>query len=97
MLDLYLRLPEIEENPITLEERINPYGGFVQSIRRYVPIGVVAAISAYNFPLHISLWKISRRSPPATSVMLRPSPLTRFSALALAEIAAEARACPQAC
>ena len=90
MLDLVLKLPEIEENPITLDERINHSGGFVQSIRRYVPVGVVAAISAYNFPLHINLWKILPALATGNSVILRPSPLTPLSALALAEIAAEA-------
>lgn len=90
MLDLYLKLPEIEDNPISLDERINSQGGFVQSIRRYVPVGVVAAISAYNFPLHINLWKILPALATGNSVILRPSPLTPLSALALAEIAAEA-------
>ena len=51
MLELYPKLPEIEENPLGLEERINVTGGFAQSIRRYLPVGVVAAISAYNFPV----------------------------------------------
>ena len=90
MLDLCLKLPEIEENPISLDERINGQGGFVQSIRRYVPVGVVAAISAYNFPLHINLWKLLPALATGNSVILRPSPLTPLSALALAEIAAEA-------
>ncbi len=90
MLDLYMKLPEIEENPITLEERINNMGGFVQSIRRYLPVGVVAAISAYNFPLHINLWKLMPALATGNCVILRPSPLTPLSALALAEIAAEA-------
>ena len=90
MLDLCLKLPEIEENPITLDERVNPMGGFVQSIRRFVPVGVVAAISAYNFPLHINLWKILPALATGNAVILRPSPLTPLSALALAEIAAEA-------
>lgn len=90
MLDLCLKLPEIEENPLTLDERINSLGGFVQSIRRYVPVGVVAAISAYNFPLHINLWKILPALATGNSVILRPSPLTPLSALALAEIAAAA-------
>ena len=90
MLDLCLKLPEIEENPITLDERVNSMGGFVQSIRRYVPVGVVAAISAYNFPLHINLWKILPALATGNAVILRPSPLTPLSALALAEIAAEA-------
>ena len=65
-------------------------GGFVQSIRRYVPVGVVAAISAYNFPLHINLWKLMPALATGNCVILRPSPLTPLSALALAEIAAEA-------
>lgn len=90
MLDLCLKLPEIEENPITLDERVNSMGGFVQSIRRYVPVGVVAAISAYNFPLHINLWKILPALATGNAVILRPSPLTPLSALALAEIASEA-------
>lgn len=90
MLDLCLKLPEIEENPISLDERVNSMGGFVQSIRRYVPVGVVAAISAYNFPLHINLWKLLPALATGNCVILRPSPLTPFSALALAEIAAEA-------
>jgi aldehyde dehydrogenase (NAD+) len=90
MLDLYLKLPQIEENPLPLEERINPFGGFVQSIRRYVPVGVVAAISAYNFPLHISLWKVMTALATGNCVVLRPSPLTPLSALALAQIATEA-------
>lgn len=90
MLDLYLSLPELEENPLPLEERLNPLGGFVQSIRRYVPVGVVAAISAYNFPLHITLWKLMTALATGNCVVVRPSPLTPLSALALAEAALEA-------
>jgi aldehyde dehydrogenase (NAD+) len=90
MLDLYMKLPQVEENPLPLDERINPFGGFVQSIRRYVPVGVVAAISAYNFPLHISLWKVMTALVTGNCVVLRPSPLTPLSALALAEVAAGA-------
>jgi aldehyde dehydrogenase (NAD+) len=90
MLDLYLKLPQIEENPLPLDERINPFGGFVQSIRRYIPVGVVAAISAYNFPLHISLWKVMTALATGNCVILRPSPLTPLSALALAEVSSAA-------
>lgn len=90
MLNLYLTLPELVENPLPLDERINMMGGFVQSLRRYVPVGVVAAISAYNFPLHISLWKIMPALAAGNSVILRPSPLTPLSALALAQSAIDA-------
>ncbi|MEY2927281.1 MAG: hypothetical protein RL367_1758 [Pseudomonadota bacterium] len=87
MLDLYAKLPDIEDNPVPLDERINPMGGFVQSIRRYVPVGVVAAISAYNFPLHISLWKLMTALATGNCVVLRPSPLTPLATLALGEAA----------
>lgn len=90
MLSLCAKLPEFEENPLTLDERINPLGGFVQSLRYYVPVGVVAAISAYNFPLHISLWKMLPALATGNSVILRPSPLTPLSALWLAKRAADA-------
>ncbi len=90
MLDLYLTLPEIEDNPLPLEDQINPFGGFVQSLRRRVPVGVVAAISAYNFPLHISLWKVVTALVTGNTVICRPSPLTPLSSLMLAEAAIEA-------
>jgi aldehyde dehydrogenase (NAD+) len=90
MLDLYLTLPEIEDNPLPLEDRVNPFGGFVQSLRRRVPVGVVAAISAYNFPLHISLWKVVTALVTGNTVICRPSPLTPLSSLMLAEAAIEA-------
>ncbi|HEX7858667.1 MAG TPA: aldehyde dehydrogenase family protein [Sphingobium sp.] len=90
MLDLYPSLPELVENPLTLDERVAVTGGFVQSLRRYVPVGVVAAISAYNFPLHISLWKLLPALAAGNSVILRPSPLTPLATLALGEIAVEA-------
>jgi len=90
MLTLCGKLPEIEENPLTLEERINPFGGFVQSLRYYVPVGVVAAISAYNAPMHINLWKMFPALATGNSIVLRPSPLTPLSALWLARLAIDA-------
>jgi aldehyde dehydrogenase (NAD+) len=88
MLDLYLRLPEIEENPLALDERVGLMGGMVQSVRRHVP--VVVAISAYNFPVHISLWKVLPALATGNSVILRPSPLTPLSALWMVDAAIEA-------
>ena len=93
MLDLYLKLPELEENPLPLEERVVGQG-LVQSLRRYVPVGVVAGIAAYNFPLNIGLWKIMPALATGNCAILRPSPLTPLSALALAEAALEAQLPP---
>jgi len=90
VIKLYLSLPEIEENPLPLEERVNPMGQVVQSLRRYTPIGVVAGIAAYNFPFYTALWKIMPALLTGNTIVLRPSPLTPLSALFFAEAAAEA-------
>jgi len=86
-IDLYLTLPEDEDGGLPLAARINPAGAVIQSVRRHVPVGVVAAISAYNFPLFINLWKVIPALVTGNCVVLRPSPLTPLTALVLAEAA----------
>lgn len=93
VLDLFLKLPEFEENPLPFEQRITLKGGAVQSLRRYLPVGVVAAISAYNFPFYTNLWKVLPALVAGNTVILRPSPLTPLAALMFAE-AAEAAELP---
>lgn len=93
-ISLFLSLPEIEENPLPLEERINPMGQVVQSLRRYTPIGVVAGIAAYNFPFYTALWKIMPALMTGNTLVLRPSPLTPLSAMVFAEAAQEAELPP---
>ena len=90
IIDLYRSLPEIEENPLPLAERISPMGQVVQSLRRYTPIGVVAAIAAYNVPFYTAFWKVLPALITGNTVVLRPNPLTPLNALAFAEAAAEA-------
>ena len=89
IIDLYEKLPEMEDNQLPLSERITPYGQTVQSIRRYTPIGVVAGISAYNFPFLTALWKIIPALVTGNTVILRPSPLTPLSAMLFADAAKE--------
>ncbi len=89
-IDLFLSLPEFEENPLPVAERINTMGRVVQSLRRYTPIGVVAAIAAYNFPFYTAMWKIIPALIAGNTVVLRPSPLTPLSAMVFAEAATEA-------
>ena len=89
-LGLFLALPEIEENPLPLHERVTAQGNAVQSFRRYVPVGVVSAITAYNFPINMALWKLVPALAAGNCLVLRPSPLTPLSALALARAAEEA-------
>lgn len=94
IVELFLSLPELEDNPLPLAERITPLGQTVQSLRRYTPIGVVAAIAAYNFPFFTALWKVMPALVAGNTVILRPSPLTPLSAMVFAEAAQDAELPP---
>ena len=94
IIDLFLSLPDTEDNPLPLIERITPLGQTVQSLRRYTPIGVVAAIAAYNFPFLTALWKVMPALIAGNTVILRPSPLTPLSSMVFGEAAAEAELPP---
>ncbi|GAB3626800.1 aldehyde dehydrogenase [Pandoraea terrae] len=54
------------------------------------PIGVVAAIAPWNFPLVMASWKIAPALAAGNAVVLKPSEMTPFSALRLAELAVKA-------
>ena len=54
------------------------------------PIGVVAAITPFNVPTFVNLAKVSAALVAGNAVVLKPSPYTPLSALALAECALEA-------
>jgi phenylacetaldehyde dehydrogenase len=53
-------------------------------------IGVVAAISPWNFPMLIALWKVMPALAAGCSVVLKPSEITPLTAMMLAETATEA-------
>lgn len=57
---------------------------FVEVVRR--PIGVVAAIAPWNFPLLLSSWKIAPALRAGNTVVLKPSPYTPLSTLAMVEV-----------
>ena len=54
------------------------------------PIGVVAAILPWNFPLLMMSWKIGPALAAGCSVIVKPAEQTSLTALRLAELAAEA-------
>jgi acyl-CoA reductase-like NAD-dependent aldehyde dehydrogenase len=54
------------------------------------PVGVVAAISPYNFPFFLNIGKIVPALAVGCTVVLKPSPYTPMQALILGEIADEA-------
>jgi acyl-CoA reductase-like NAD-dependent aldehyde dehydrogenase len=53
------------------------------------PIGVVAAIVPWNFPLLLAAWKVAPALACGNTVVLKPASQTPLTALALGEIAAE--------
>ncbi|MFN6979948.1 MAG: aldehyde dehydrogenase family protein, partial [Gemmobacter sp.] len=53
------------------------------------PVGVVAAIVPWNFPLMIGAWKIAPALAAGNSVVLKPSEVASLSLLRLAAICAE--------
>jgi acyl-CoA reductase-like NAD-dependent aldehyde dehydrogenase len=84
--DLYLQLAQQEYNPLPPTGH-TPSGRVAVSMNVYEPVGVVSAISAYNFPFYLNVWKTLPALMAGCSVVLRPSPLTPLSAMLFGEAA----------
>ncbi|WP_199259034.1 aldehyde dehydrogenase family protein [Paracoccus binzhouensis] len=54
------------------------------------PYGVVGAIAPWNFPISMAGWKLAPALAAGNAVVLKPSEMTPFSALCLAELAVRA-------
>jgi len=61
----------------------NPQGRI--EIRRK-PLGVVAAITPWNYPLMLGMWKIAPALLAGNTIVLKPSPYTPITTLMLGEI-----------
>ena len=59
------------------------------SIIRRDPVGVVASIAPWNYPIMMAGWKIGPALAAGNTVILKPSIRTPLTALLLAEIAAD--------
>jgi acyl-CoA reductase-like NAD-dependent aldehyde dehydrogenase len=53
---------------------------------RYVPLGVVCAISPWNFPVMLSMWKVAAALAAGNTMVLKPSPFTPLCVLKVGEI-----------
>ena len=71
-------------------------GGRYHAYTKPEPVGVVAAIAPWNFPMMIALWKVMPALAAGCTVVLKPSEFTPLSALKLAELAIEAGVPPGA-
>src|SRR2546427_769082 len=69
-------------------ETIPVKGNYLTYTRRE-PVGVVAAIVPWNFPLLLTSWKVARALACGNTVIIKPASQTPLPALALAEIAQE--------
>ena len=84
VLEYYAGLvPAIEGQQIPLRE-----SSFVYTRRE--PLGVVAGIGAWNYPIQIALWKSAPALAAGNAMIFKPSEVTPLTALKLAEIYTEA-------
>ncbi|RWR16436.1 aldehyde dehydrogenase family protein [Microbacterium enclense] len=61
--------------------------GFTSYVRRE-PIGVVAQVTPWNYPLNMAIWKIAPAIAAGNTVVLKPSETTPQTTVRLAELAA---------
>ena len=62
--------------------------GFTSYVRRE-PIGVVAQVTPWNYPLNMAVWKIGPALAAGNTIVLKPSETTPQTTVRLAELAAE--------
>lgn len=73
-----------------LAGELAPAGAGAHAYVARVPLGVVGAITAWNFPLETAAWKLAPALAAGNAVILKPSERAPLSSLRLAELAAEA-------
>jgi len=73
-----------------LYDEVAPTGGGDLAVIRREPLGVVAAIVPWNYPLIISCWKLGPALLTGNSVVLKPAEQSPLSGLRLGELALEA-------
>ncbi|EBA07076.1 aldehyde dehydrogenase [Sagittula stellata] len=73
-----------------LYDEVAPTGPGDLALVRRVPLGVVGAVTPWNFPLDMATWKSAAALAAGNSVVLKPAEQSPLSALRLAELAAEA-------
>jgi betaine-aldehyde dehydrogenase len=61
------------------------------------PLGAVAAICPWNFPLIMAIWKVGAAVAGGNTVVLKPAPNTPRTSIRLAELALQAGLPPGAC
>ncbi len=73
-----------------LHDQIAPTGSDALALVVREPVGVVAAVLPWNFPLLMMAWKIGPALATGNSVIVKPAEQTSLTALRLAELALDA-------
>lgn len=71
-------------------DQISPSPADCLALVQRLPLGVVAAIVPWNFPLSTTAWKLAPSLATGNSVILKPASNTPLSALRIAGLASEA-------
>ena len=71
-------------------EQIAPTPAGTMGLITRLPLGVVAAIVPWNFPLSTTAWKIAPSLATGNSVIVKPASNTPLTAIRIAELASEA-------
>ncbi|MFY7836685.1 MAG: aldehyde dehydrogenase family protein [Novosphingobium sp.] len=74
------------QSTLTLEETINEDSDTRLSRTRRVPVGVVAGIVPWNFPVLMAVQKIAPAILSGCTIVLKPSPFTPLTTLKFAEL-----------
>lgn len=73
-----------------LYDEIAPTGPNARALVRKVPLGVIGAITPWNYPMIIDAWKLGPAIAAGNSVVLKPAEQSSLSAIRLASLAVEA-------
>ena len=71
------------------EAPMDAWGAAGTTLLRYEPLGVVAAMTPWNFPHTLNVMKLGAALAAGNTLVLKPSPLTPLAGLALARIILE--------
>lgn len=71
-------------------DEIAPTGNDTLATITREPVGVVAAVVPWNYPLMMASWKVAPALAAGNSVILKPAEQSPFSVLKLAELASQA-------
>ena len=82
--------PELVTHPPRIARRSDGSSWLGGWVTRREPVGVVAAITAYNFPFLLNVMKVGPALAAGNTVVLKPSVLTPLSALAIAQAVSDA-------